>query len=296
MSKRSFAESRFRSPGGPGQLMHTVSWMDGSIVFEHRHWNGEEAEPGPSRATHHRIVLTESGGTSRTHVRLEGRVMYDGRDRPGALTFIPALVERECRYRDAHLVFSGIWIDPAIAGRLAGGDALLPIPAMVNGNDDVVSTLLSSLSREVAAGRTPGAAYVEHLAALMLLRLAGLHEAVPQRTKSGQLTRKALADVQDYIDANLGEDIALADLAGLLALPLDTFARQFRATTGLPPYAYVIKRRVEQAESLLRGTDMPISEIALALGFSSQSHFTTTFRRGMGLTPQVYRMHSRPES
>lgn len=222
--------------------------------------------------------------------------MYDGRDRPGALTFIPALVERECRYRDAHLVFSGIWIDPAIAGRLAGGDALLPIPAMVNGNDDVVSTLLSSLSREVAAGRTPGAAYVEHLAALMLLRLAGLHEAVPQRTKSGQLTRKALADVQDYIDANLGEDIALADLAGLLALPLDTFARQFRATTGLPPYAYVIKRRVEQAESLLRGTDMPISEIALALGFSSQSHFTTTFRRGMGLTPQVYRMHSRPES
>jgi AraC family transcriptional regulator len=237
MSKRSFAESRFQSPGGPGKLMHTVSWMDGGIVFEHRHWNGEEAEPGPSRATHHRIVLTESGGTSRTHVRLEGRVMYDGRDRPGALTFIPALVERECRYRDAHLVFSGIWIDPAIAGRLAGGDALLPIPAMVNGNDDVVSTLLSSLSREVAAGRTPGAAYVEHLAALMLLHLAGLHEAVPQRTKSGQLTRKALADVQDYIDANLGEDIALADLAGLLALPLDTFARQFRATTGLPPYA-----------------------------------------------------------
>lgn len=68
MSKRSFAESRFRSPGGPGQLMHTVSWMDGSIVFEHRHWNGEEAEPGPSRATHHRIVLTESGGELPEHM------------------------------------------------------------------------------------------------------------------------------------------------------------------------------------------------------------------------------------
>jgi AraC family transcriptional regulator len=102
--------------------------------------------------------------------------------------------------------------------------------------------------------------------------------------------------VLDYIDTHLDVDIALSDLAGLLALPIDTFARQFRATTGTAPYAYVIKRRVEQASSLLRETDMQISEIALALGFSSQSHFTTTFRRVMGTTPQAYRTHCRPES
>ena len=293
MSNRSFAEDQLRSPGGPGKLIHTASWMDGSVVFEHRHWSGEEVEPGPSRRTHHRIVLTESGGTARTQVRLEGRTVYDGQDRSGALTFIPASVERECRYRDADLVFSGIWIDPAIQGRLSGGDALPPFPAMVNGNDEIIRMLLMSLRREVSAARTPGAAYVEHLAALMLLRLADRPQAtLPRSKQQGQLNRNALASVQDYIDAHLGADIAHADLAGLLALPIDTFARQFRATTGLSPYAYVIKRRIEQAELLLRERTMPISEIALALGFSSQSHFTTTFRRVMGTTPQVYRTHS----
>ncbi|MEO6888566.1 MAG: AraC family transcriptional regulator [Ktedonobacteraceae bacterium] len=296
MSDRSFAQGQFRPPGGPGKLMHTVSWMDGSILFEHRHWSGEEVEPGPSRRTHHRIVLTESGGTARTQVRLEGRAVYDGHDQPGTLTFIPALVERECRYRSADLVFSGIWVAPALQERLSGGDALLPDRAMVNGNDDVVSTLLASLSKEVVAGRTPGAAYVEHLAALMLLRLADPRPAASQSVGRGFLPRKALSYVQEYIEAHLGADISLADLAGLLALPIDTFARQFRATTGISPYAYVITRRVEQACSLLCETDLPISEIALVLGFSSQSHFTTTFRRTQGVTPQAYRAQWHPGS
>lgn len=296
MSDGSFAQGQFRPPGGPGQLMHTVSWMDGDIVFEHRHWSGEEVEPGPSRRTHHRIVLTESGATARTQVRLEGRAVYDGHDRPGALTFIPALVERECRYRSADLVFSGIWVAPALGERLSSGDVLSDDRALVNGNDDVVSTLLVSLRREVAAGRTPGAAYVEHLAALMLLRLADPRPAAPPSIRRGLLHPKALSYVQEYIEAHLEADISLADLAGLLALPIDTFARQFRATMGISPYAYVITRRVERACSLLCKTDLPISEIALLLGFSSQSHFTTMFRRTQGVTPQAYRAQWHPGS
>jgi AraC family transcriptional regulator len=276
--------------------MHTVSWMDGEIVFEHRRWSGEEVESGPSRRTHHRIVLTESGATTRTQVRLEGKTVYDGHDQPGALTFIPAFVERECRYRSADLVFSGIWIAPALGKRLCGSEALSDDLALINGNDDVVSTLLSSLRREVAAGRTPGTAYVEHLAALMLLRLTDPRPAAKPRARRGLLHPKALSFVQEYIEAHLGADISLADLAGLLTLPTDTFARQFRATMGISPYAYVITRRVEQACSLLCKTDLPISEIALLLGFSSQSHFTTMFRRIQGMTPQAYRVQRHPGS
>jgi AraC family transcriptional regulator len=296
MSNRSFTQDHSCPPGGQDKLIHTVSWMDGSVVFEHRHWSGEEMESGPSRRTHHRIVLTESGGTARTQVRLEGRTVYDGHDSSGVLTFIPALVERECRYRGADLVLSGIWIAPALQERLSGCEALPPERALINGNDDVVSTLLVSLRKEVVAGRRPGAAYVEHLAALMLLRLADPHRRALQSVGRGFLHQKALSCVQEYIEAHLDTDISLADLAGLLALPIDTFARQFRATMGLSPYAYVINRRVERACSLLCETDLPISEIALVLGFSSQSHFTTTFRRTKGVTPQIYRAQWRPES
>jgi AraC family transcriptional regulator len=296
MSKRSFTQEQFHPPGGPGKLIHTASWMDDTIMFEHRYWSGEEVEPGPSRRTHHRIVLTESGETARTQVRLEGRTVYDGHDQPGALTFIPALVERECCYRNADLVFSGIWIAPALQERLSEYDVLSDDHAMINGDDDVVSALLTSLSKEVRAGRTPGAAYVEHMVALILLRLAGSQPIAPESVERSSLSRKELSRVQEYIEAHLGVDISLADLAGLLVLPIDTFARKFRAATGISPYAYVITRRVERACWLLRETSLSISEIALTSGFSSQSHFTTTFRRIRGVTPQVYRAQWHPES
>lgn len=95
-------------PGGPGDLRSRTSWLDGSVVLEHRDWRSREVPPGPSSsASHHRIVVTESGGTARTRVSIEGRLAFDGRDCPGALTFIPARMERECSYREADLTPQG---------------------------------------------------------------------------------------------------------------------------------------------------------------------------------------------
>jgi AraC family transcriptional regulator len=131
---------------------------------------------------------------------------------------------------------------------------------------------------------------------LVLMRLAALRGAAPPKARTGRLSRKALARVEDYIEARLGTDIALADLAELADLPIDAFARRFKAATGLAPYAFVIERRVRRAEALLRSTGMEIGTIALALGFSSQSHLTTTFRRATGTTPGAYRAHFSPES
>lgn len=72
-------------------------------------------------------------------------------------------------------------------------------------------------------------------------------------------------------------------------LPLDAFARRFKATTGQTPYGYVLERRLIRAESLLADSDRPLGDIALAVGFSSQSHFTATFRRMRVITPRAWR-------
>ena len=85
------------------------------------------------------------------------------------------------------------------------------------------------------------------------------------------------------------QEITLAELARLAGMGQDSFARRFRATTGLAPYAYVIEQRMRRAEELLAKGDLDLARIACALGFSSQSHFTTTFRRQRGLTPLAYR-------
>jgi AraC family transcriptional regulator len=271
--------------------------MEGGVVFEHRQFTAPRTDRLSSswRSTH-RVVLTETGGTARTWVAVEGRTIYDGFDRPGALTFVPALVERTSSYRDADLSFSCIWISPTILSSLSTSLQRSPLHAVINGNDEVVSTLLKSLSSAVAAGREPGSVYVEHLAALALLRMAGMRPDEPRRMRASKLNQKALGRVLAYIDANLATDIRLSDLAGLLELPMDTFARRFRATIGHAPYGYVQRTRVQRAAELLRATDTNICSVALATGFSSQSHFTSVFKHLTGTTPRRYRMSYRPGS
>ena len=58
---------------------------------------------------------------------------------------------------------------------------------------------------------------------------------------------------------------------------------------GMTPTNYIIERRLERAKELMQETDLPIADIALRSGFSSQSHFTTSFRRFVGVTPSSFR-------
>lgn len=67
------------------------------------------------------------------------------------------------------------------------------------------------------------------------------------------------------------------------------FVRMFKRWVGLAPHQYVIRRRLERGKELLKGTDLPIAEIALAVGCANQSHFSALFRRATGMTPMSYR-------
>jgi AraC family transcriptional regulator len=67
------------------------------------------------------------------------------------------------------------------------------------------------------------------------------------------------------------------------------FSRQFREAVGVPPHAHLIARRVERAKVLLAQTDLPIVQVALAVGFAHQSHLTRHFGRLVGTTPARFR-------
>jgi AraC family transcriptional regulator len=66
-------------------------------------------------------------------------------------------------------------------------------------------------------------------------------------------------------------------------------ARRFKESKGLPPHQYVLRRRIERARELLRQPETTVLDVALACGFSSQSHFASAFRLFTGLTPRRYR-------
>jgi AraC family transcriptional regulator len=83
--------------------------------------------------------------------------------------------------------------------------------------------------------------------------------------------------------------LTLPLIAGLLDMSPFHFAHVFKHATGVAPHQYVIRRRVERAKQLLAATDLPIADIALAVGCANQSHFSALFHRVTGRTPQAYR-------
>jgi transcriptional regulator GlxA family with amidase domain len=109
----------------------------------------------------------------------------------------------------------------------------------------------------------------------------------------GGLPPKALGRVREYIDAHLHERITIDSLADLVGLSMFHFVRAFKQSEGTTPHNYVIQRRVKRAMELLASTDLPLSEIALAAGFSDQSHCGRRFREHVGVRPRDYRWSTR---
>jgi AraC family transcriptional regulator len=105
---------------------------------------------------------------------------------------------------------------------------------------------------------------------------------------SPHLQRK-IHEVQVYLAQNLAYDVDLSTIAAQASLSPYYFTRQFTAMVGVPPYRYLIMLRIQRSAQLLRESDLTVTQILHRVGFHSPSHFTTTFRRHMGLSPTAYR-------
>ena len=93
--------------------------------------------------------------------------------------------------------------------------------------------------------------------------------------------------------AHLAKDLGLEDLAAVVDLSPQHFARAVCQSTGLPPHRWLTNQRIERARDLLATGNLPIAEIALDCGFADQSHLTTAFRKATGVTPGAYRREAR---
>jgi AraC-like DNA-binding protein len=108
----------------------------------------------------------------------------------------------------------------------------------------------------------------------------------------GGLSPKTLRRVQDHIAINLGQKITNQALAQVAKLSPSHFARAFKDSQGVAPHRYILECRVKRTQELL-ATDLPLSEIAVEVGFSDQSHLTRWFREFVGVTPGSYRWSMR---
>lgn len=135
--------------------------------------------------------------------------------------------------------------------------------------------------------------YLAALYQALVLRLARGGDDLRARANAEEgLSSQASRQIEAYLKENFHGQISVPDMAALLGISSGHFTTCFKASFGLTPHQYVIKLRLDEAEACLRDTQIPIGEIAARLGFSSQSHLTTAFRKYRGITPKEVRRRS----
>lgn len=176
------------------------------------------------------------------------------------------------------------------AEEFGGGAAeIVPRFAMC---DPLLEQLALATIAALEDGRAEDTLYIDTMARMMAVHLARKHSSrvAPERLDAADgLTRQRLKRLLDYIEAHLGDDLTLKRLAAEVELSPFYLARVFKDEIGKSPHQYVLARRVARAKAMLRDTSVSIADVALAAGFSSQSHLSNWFRRIVGVSPGVYR-------
>ena len=153
--------------------------------------------------------------------------------------------------------------------------------------DARVATLIDLMRSEIEAGCPTGSAYAEALSLAIASRIACLCASAPcGERRAAMLSPQQLARITDYVPKNLSDALTIERLAALVNMSPFHFARCFKHTTGMTPHQSVIRERILRARKMLASTDQPIGDIAMSLGFASQSHFADVYRKVTGRTPR----------
>ncbi|MGB9147182.1 MAG: AraC family transcriptional regulator [Acidobacteriaceae bacterium] len=160
-----------------------------------------------------------------------------------------------------------------------------------HGPDPVLRTLLMKLRAEIQSGFPAGPLLSEHLCIRLsteLLQRYSIGKLKLDQYKGG-LPGTKLKQVIDYIEACLGDTLTTGRISHAVGLSKYHLGKAFNTSTGMTLHSFVLARRMRQSRDLLLNSDLPLAHIADAVGFSSQSHFTTVFLERTGVTPGRFR-------
>jgi AraC family transcriptional regulator len=228
-------------------------------------------------------------------IRKEDGLLHKLSIERGDLFIAPA--GQEIGYRwNSQLELVSLLLEPAfleeIAARTMDLDgSRVELIGQAKFRDPLVSAIALTLHRELECESPGSRLLVDSLTQALAVHLLRVHASFPVREIKGSLPRWRLRRALAYIEEHLSENISLAQLAEAAGnVSRYHFARLFKQSTGYSPYRYLVRRRIRQAQSMLRGQKrISMGEIAFFCGFGDQSTFSRVFRQVTGCTPKAYR-------
>jgi AraC family transcriptional regulator len=172
-----------------------------------------------------------------------------------------------------------------------GNTGTVEIVATLNKCDAEIWSLGQRLATQLRAPVSGSRLYAESLYTQIAIQLLWKYSSLPRQGEQqvARLDDHRLRRAIDYIHETLGDDVSLDALAEVAGLSPNYFLGAFKQATGRTPHRYVIEQRIAKACALLHDPHCSITQVSLAVGFSSQSHLTEAFRRFMKTTPAAYR-------
>jgi len=211
----------------------------------------------------------------------------------------PAVVADEIRNTARSLTAVHLYIPSSRLFHLTSDDDLrvrsVAIRSAAIHRDEMINQLCQVVLSEMEHESAGGHLLVDAAANMMTVWLMRHYAesgpaAVLERPRSG-LDPTRLRRVIQHIEYHIEDDLTLDDLARVACLSAFHFSRRFAVSMGMPPHRYVSQRRLERAMEMIASGELPLSEIAVRSGFSSQASFSRAFRRTVGLSPGEYRRH-----
>jgi AraC-like DNA-binding protein len=255
------------------------------------------AEPQP-RELHHqtpgdRHVVMIAMNTANIRFSVDGVTVHDGVAMPGMFHVAEPGVKVSCLFRGPYDVLH-LHVPNGLIAQYedAGSNGAAPQFSRTGlRKDQMVERLARALLEGDQIGGMLGAHYADYVSMAIVVRLlTSAERAAPaQRPRVAELARWRLKRAIEFVETNLARAVSTADIAAATGLTRMHFAAQFKAATGLRPHEYLLRRRVERAQEMLVQTDMSVVDVALSVGFQSQSHFTVVFNRFVGRPPHAWR-------
>ncbi|MDR6206760.1 helix-turn-helix transcriptional regulator [Paraburkholderia graminis] len=171
------------------------------------------------------------------------------------------------------------------------GRGLARIATVAGHKDPVLGHLAQVLALTLDAENNASPLFVEQLGVTIGTHLLDRYGEPARGT--GQASRRLSplqeARAKEMLLARSQGNVSIEEIAGACNLSRSYFIRAFRETTQRTPHQWLLERRVDQARELLKRSDRSLSDIAMACGFSDQSHFTRTFSQLVGTPPGHWR-------